>query len=153
MKLLKVKTSDFGPLTSHRRNCDCCDRLDPPLSIVWDIEYFLLFVYSPPFKLITDHKPLQCIYGNPQSKQPVRIECWLLWLQQYEFTVKYKQGAENPADYLTRHPVVQPTSENYAELYLDTLTKHSVPKSIRGNYFSKQWRQNITRGKTSNYTR
>ena len=42
------------------------------LSIVWGIEYFHLFVYGAPFTLITDHKPLECIYGNPQSKPPAR---------------------------------------------------------------------------------
>ena len=100
------------------------------LSIVWGIEYFHLFVYGAPFTPITDHKPLECIYGNPQSKPPARIERWLLRLQQYEFTVKYKPGAENPADYLSRHPVAQPTKENKAELYVNTLTEHSVPKSM-----------------------
>ena len=35
------------------------------LSIVWAVEHFHLFIYGKPFKLITDHKPLEVIYGNP----------------------------------------------------------------------------------------
>ena len=38
------------------------------LVIVWGIEHFHLYVFGAPFTLITDHKPLQLIYNNPQSR-------------------------------------------------------------------------------------
>ena len=44
--------------------------------------------------------------------------------------MKYKPGVENSADYLSRHPLAQPTNENKAELYVNSLTKHSVLNSI-----------------------
>ncbi len=34
------------------------------LAIVWGVEHFHLFVYGKEFTLITDHKPLEVIYGN-----------------------------------------------------------------------------------------
>ena len=34
------------------------------LSIVWGVEHFHLFLYSKAFKLTTDHKPLEVIYGS-----------------------------------------------------------------------------------------
>ena len=41
-----------------------------PLAIVWGIEHFHLYVFGAPFTLITDHKPLQLIYNNPQARPP-----------------------------------------------------------------------------------
>ena len=36
---------------------------------------------------------------SPSSKPSARIEHWLLDLQQYRFTVEYRPGVSNPADY------------------------------------------------------
>ena len=58
-------------------------------------------MFGAPFTLITDHKPLQLIYNNPQSRHPERIERWFLRLQQYDFQVIYKKGSDNPADFLS----------------------------------------------------
>ena len=77
------------------------------LAIVWGIEHFHLFVYGAPFVLHTDHKPLELIYSNPVSRPTARIERWMLRLQEYDFKVVYKSGAENPADFLSRHPAIR----------------------------------------------
>ena len=74
------------------------------LSIVWAVEHFHLFIYGKPFQLITDHKPLEIVYDSPKSKPSARIERWVLHLQPYRFTVQYKPGVDNPADYLSSHP-------------------------------------------------
>ena len=37
---------------------------------------------------------------------------------------------KNAADFRSHHPVAQPTKENKAELYVNSLTEHSVPKSM-----------------------
>ena len=81
------------------------------LSIVWAVEHFHLFIYGKLFKLINDHKPLEVIYGNPKSKPSARIERWVLRLQPYQFTVQYKPGVENPADFLSRHPTKDSVSQ------------------------------------------
>ena len=75
------------------------------LAIVWGIEHFRMYLYRAPFTLYTDQKALALIYANPVSKPPARIERWLLRLQQYDFDVVYKAGKDNPADFLSRHPV------------------------------------------------
>ena len=74
------------------------------LSIVWAVEHFHLFLYGKAFTLITDHKPLEVIYGSCKSKPSARIERWVLRLQPYRFIVQYRPGVDNPADYLSRHP-------------------------------------------------
>ena len=57
------------------------------LAIVWSVEHFHLYLYGHPFTLITDHKPLEVIYGNRNSKPSARIERWILRLQPYSFNV------------------------------------------------------------------
>uniref|UniRef100_H3A416 ribonuclease H n=1 Tax=Latimeria chalumnae TaxID=7897 RepID=H3A416_LATCH len=54
------------------------------------------------FLVYTDHKPLVAIYRNPKSKPPARIERWSLCLQPYDVTVVYREGKDNPADYMSR---------------------------------------------------
>ena len=89
------------------------------LSIVWGIEHFHLFLYGKEFSLITDHKPLEVIYGQATSKPSARIECWVLRLQPYTFNIVYKKGSENAADYLSRH-----------QEYVNFVTRHAVPKAM-----------------------
>ena len=74
------------------------------LGVVWGIKHFHLYIYGSPFSLITDHKPLEIIYGNINSKPSARIERWVLRFQPYSFSVVYKPGKDNPADFLSRHP-------------------------------------------------
>jgi len=51
------------------------------LSIVWVVEHFHLFLFGSLFRLVTDHKPLEVLYGNVRSKPSARIERWVLKLQ------------------------------------------------------------------------
>ena len=48
------------------------------LGIVWGTQNFHLYVYRTHFTLVTDHKPLETIHGNPSSKSSTRIEHWVL---------------------------------------------------------------------------
>ena len=79
---------------------------------------------------MTDHKPLEVIYGNPKSKPPLRIERWVLRLQQYNFTVSYKPGKDNPADFMSRHPNVFQTRENMGDQYVKYITINAIPKAM-----------------------
>ena len=102
------------------------------LSIVWAVEHFHIFLYGKEFTLITDHKPLEIIYGNSSSKTSARIERWVLRLQPYTFLVKYKPGSENAADYLSRHvtDALYHKQEKYTEEYISFITENSVPKAM-----------------------
>lgn len=73
------------------------------LAVVWACEHLHLYVYGKPTTVYTDHKPLVSIYSNPSSKPPARIERWVLRLQPYQITVKYRRGEVNPANQLFRH--------------------------------------------------
>ena len=101
------------------------------LSIIWGIEHFNLFLYGYPFTFVTDHKPLEIIYGSPSSKTSARIERWVLCLLPYQFKIRYKPEKENSADYLSRHPTDKPSEETeLTEEYINFVTSSSVPKTM-----------------------
>ena len=53
------------------------------LAVTWGCLHFHLYIYARPFTVTTDHQALVSIFGNPKSKPPLRIERWVLKLQQY----------------------------------------------------------------------
>ena len=71
------------------------------LALVWAFEKFQAYVYGMKFDLVTDHKPLEAIYG-PRSKPRARIERWVLRMQPYDFHVVHIPGSQNIADPLSR---------------------------------------------------
>jgi hypothetical protein len=78
---------------------------------VWAIERLHIYLYGGHFTLITDCKPVELIFNNPQSRPPARIERWNLRLQDYDFNVRYTKGLDNPSDFLSRHLPVNNTAD------------------------------------------
>ena len=103
------------------------------LAVVWACEYFHLYIFGAPFTVVTDHKPLIWMFGNPKTNLPSRIERWAMRLQPYQIQMQYKAGKDNPADYLSRHPMHQDTSgraEKIAEEYVQYLIDRTTPKAM-----------------------
>ena len=96
-------------LTPTEQNYPQIDR--EALAIVWGIEHFHLYVYGSHVTVITDHKPLEAIWNNPRSKLSARLEKWSLRLQTYDLKIRYEPGRNNPADWMSRHPLPD-TSES-----------------------------------------
>lgn len=71
------------------------------LGLVWACERLHPYLYGRQFDLVTDHKPLEVIYG-PRSKPCARIERWVLRLQPYDFKIVHIAGKNNIADPLSR---------------------------------------------------
>ena len=71
------------------------------LALVWVCERFHAYIYGMRFDLVTDHKPLEVIYG-PRSKPSARIERWVIRLQPFDFRIVYAPGQINIADPLSR---------------------------------------------------
>ena len=104
------------------------------LAIMWGCEKYHLYLYGKSFSVVTDHKPLMKIFKDPAHQPPPRIERWILKLQPYEFTVEYRPGEDNLADYLSRHPdsttKQRRREEKVAEEYINYVFTKAVPKAL-----------------------
>ena len=101
------------------------------LAVVWGCEHYDMYVRgSPHFTVITDHKALENIWQK--ERPPLRIERWSLRLQPYKFTIKYRPGKDNPADYMSRHPVENKTTDRktVADEYVSFIAETSTPKAM-----------------------
>ncbi|CAC5416418.1 unnamed protein product [Mytilus coruscus] len=104
------------------------------LAIVWACEHFDIFIRGAnDVNVITDHKPLERIWQK--AKMPMRIERWGLRLQPYKLTIKYQPGRDNPADYMSRHPIAmcdkkRSHEEKVAEQYVNFITNQALPKAM-----------------------
>ena len=108
-----------------------CQTEKEALTIVQVVEHHQFLFGSD--TLITDHKLLEVIYDQRNTKTSARIERWVLRLQPYTFRIIYKSDANNPADYLSRHPThvsKHKTQEKMTEQYVNFVTKNSVPKAL-----------------------
>lgn len=86
------------------------------LALIFAVERLKYYLLGRQFDLVTDHKPLEVIFGE-RSKPCARIERWLLRIQGYKFKVIYRSGKNNIADPLSRllpdNPNIQTENEVY----------------------------------------
>ena len=89
-----------------------------------------MYLIGAKFTIITDHKALEVIY-SPKSKPPARIERWALRLQQYDFDIQHRPGEGNPADVLSRQPILETTEKsNVADQYVNFMERHAMPVAM-----------------------
>jgi hypothetical protein len=61
----------------------------------------------------------------------MRIERWVLNLQQYQYKVEYQPGKGNPADYPSRHPTNSANTEpDDTEQYVAYIVQNAIPKAM-----------------------
>ena len=78
------------------------------LAIIFALKKFHQFLYGRHFILVSDHKPLQGIFG-PNKPVPAlaanRLTRWALMLGQYDYTFEFRKTSEHEnADALSRLP-------------------------------------------------
>jgi len=92
-------------LTKAERNYSTIER--EALAAVGAIKEFYPYLYGFSFTLVTDHNPLTSLKDIKDTGG--RLARWLLFLQQFNFTVEYKQGSQHSnADTLSRRPPDHP---------------------------------------------
>lgn len=100
------------------------------LALVWSVERFHFYIFGKEFELVTDHKPLEVIFG-PRAKPCARIERWVLRIQSYKYKVIYKPGKSNIADPLSRLVKWQDNQEKNSDVYVKWIVSHAEPKAIK----------------------
>lgn len=99
------------------------------LAITWACEQLNIYLQGHHFIVLTDHKPLLGIWKKPNL--PLRLSRWALRLQSYNMSLKYRPGHDNPADYMSRHPVsIARQPDNYVEAYVNFVMTTSLPKAV-----------------------
>lgn len=101
------------------------------LALGWAVKRLYFYLDGIRFELGTDHKPLVAIF-KPKSKLPARIERWLLRLQVFRFTIKYKSGKSNIADPLSRLYKLESdgTFDEANEHHIQMIINETIPKAL-----------------------
>ena len=85
-------------LTSSERNYSVIQK--ECLAIIYATKQFRQYLLGRPFKLFTDHAPLQWLSSQKAEGMLAR---WALALQEFDFSILYKPGVQNAnADALSR---------------------------------------------------
>ena len=104
------------------------------LAIRWGCERCYKYLIGSTFIVETDHKPLLPLFNQPNSMPPLRLERWLMYLQQFDFKLVYRPGSDNPADYLSRHAMSPERKElrnsHHREEVVKQLIHDTTPKAI-----------------------
>lgn len=131
-----IQINDKGPRIiayGHKTLTDCerryCQTEKEALALVWAVEHFHIFLYGKEFTLVTDHKPLEVIFG-PKSKPCARIERWILRLQSYKYRVEYQPGKKNVADPLSRLCKIPEDLPPTQDHFIHQIVEHTRPVAV-----------------------
>ena len=85
------------------------------LAVRWAVKKMSnLLLGGPQFKVITDHKPLQYMFGKKGGEVPPRVERCIMDLQEYDYVVEYQPGKTMIADFMSRnHTTMQMKLRNW----------------------------------------
>lgn len=86
-------------LTPAERNYSQIEK--EALGLVWGCERFKMYLLGRKFELLTDHKPLEMLFG-PKSRPNARLERWIMRIQSFDYTIRHIPGALNIADPFSR---------------------------------------------------
>ena len=64
------------------------------LAAVFRVERFHTYIYGQSFTIESDHKPLKSISSKNLADTPAQLQCMMLFLQGYDFTIQYHPGKE-----------------------------------------------------------
>lgn len=135
--LVQRQQGEMVPICYVSRSLSDCEKRysqteREALALVWACERLHPYVYGRQFDLVTDHKPLEAIYG-PRSKPSARVERWVLRLQPYNFKVVHVAGKHNIADSLSRlmgETALRGKHAHEAEEYVRFVAVNATPLAL-----------------------
>lgn len=132
--LVQSQDGAWVPICYASRSLTECERKysqTEKKALVWACMRFHAYIYGMRFDLVTDHKPLEVIYG-PRSKPSGRIERWIIRIQPYDFRIVYAPGQSNIADplscLLSRNKTT--SYENGAKEYVQFTAISATPAAL-----------------------
>ncbi|XP_065224410.1 uncharacterized protein K02A2.6-like [Planococcus citri] len=102
------------------------------LALVFAVERLKIYLLGRTFELVTDHKPLQTIFGT-RSKPCARIERWVLRMQGFKYVIRYAPGKNNIADPLSRLLQTSAATHTINDMYeknLINFVTQLAPKAV-----------------------
>ncbi|XP_023243879.1 uncharacterized protein LOC111641862 [Centruroides sculpturatus] len=116
------------------------------LAVVWATKYFKPYLYGRKFTIITDHRPLRWLMSNKDSSSNSRIARWIIFLQEFDFTITHKAGdCHKNADALSRIPIRQITQkEELVPIYSKTQIRDLQRRDPKWNSIIQNLENNIT---------
>lgn len=101
------------------------------LAIFLSCKYFYEQLYGRKFTLLTDAKPLT--HHLQLDKQPDIVARWLLYLQQFDFTMEHIPGKSNPADFLSRMTIDENLESNNINYDLENSEMQNLNSLVNTN--------------------
>ncbi|MCG7869747.1 MAG: DDE-type integrase/transposase/recombinase, partial [Candidatus Thiodiazotropha taylori] len=137
----KQPDGNFRPVAYASRTLNAVERRysqieREALAILWGISRFEVYLYGLNFTVYTDNRPLERVFSSSHDTLSPRIQKWVLKLQSYTFTVKYRPGSSNPADILSRpqarelNDMARDEMTNETEQFISILTDSSLPIAL-----------------------
>lgn len=79
------------------------------LAIVFGVRKFHQYIYGRHFSILSDHKPLQHLFGEHRAIPPMassRLQRWAITLSAYDYSILYRSGKHHAnADLFSRLPL------------------------------------------------
>ena len=99
---------------------------------------FYLFLYGRPFKIMSDHKPLETVFNKPTHTTSIRVLRIVNRMLDYDFLVQYRPGKENISDYTSRQSVPfhsctkfeMRTTKEVKRYYVNYVVSSNKPKAV-----------------------
>lgn len=105
-------------------------------AVYWSVSKLYQFLAGHKFEILSDHKPLQTLFGEYRSLPPMaagRVQRWSLFLSSFDYTFKFIKGKDNvKADTLSRLPLPDEIETEDPDFdYLNFIENASVIDSLK----------------------
>ena len=92
--LQKGKPMVFASKALTKTECQYANIEREMLAAIFGAERFQMYIYSRSFTIESDHKPLESISQKNLADTPAHLQCMLLHLQGYDYTIHYHPSKE-----------------------------------------------------------